>query len=74
MTRRGLTLHLLPDYRVYGAAVWKQKAVNQISGQLSKGAGGACDAVFSFGSLSECGRHQDLALHISACAWKCKYN
>lgn len=39
----GLTLHLLPDYWVYEAAVWKQKAVNQSNGQPSKGAGGACD-------------------------------
>lgn len=70
----GLTLHLLPDYRVYGAAVWKQKAVNQSNGQLPKGAGGACDAMFSFGSLSGCSRHQNLSLHISACTWAYKYN
>lgn len=47
----GLTLHLLPDYRVYEAAVWKQKPVNQSNGQLSKGAG---ELVMPWSPLAHC--------------------
>lgn len=56
MTRRGLTLHLLLDYQIYEAVLWKQKAVNQINGHPSMGTEEARDVIFSFGSLSECGR------------------
>lgn len=73
MTRRGLALHLLLDYRIYEAVVWKQKAVNQINEHFSMGTKEAGDVLFSFGSLSECGRCEKLTMHISAFPWKCKY-